>query len=558
MVGLAACMALHSCTRGAAGADAAVAGFAVLLLALGPVLSVVAGAEWFCNHNMPWEQCEKYLPSERLALEGFMEGLGRAPLPPSGEFQGRGIVMSGGAMHVLQALANLRIIREFHGSSMPVEFWHAFELSETHCAALKTWGAECRSIRLPGVYRQYETVLPAIMLSSFRHILWMDTDITPLLPPERLFETERYKTEGALFWPDHWGAGCEQFGATAWPSHVLWHLLDLPYDRSSASYVAEHEPGHMLVDKERHWLPLCLANYLASRDFFTRVMHGYKDVFRIAWLKMNATNWLSPERPGLLGMSSDADGKFFGPQMLHFWPADDELGSGERGRPLPIYIHQKKKPGRCWNDVLTFPAPLGDCVPFRITQISFSVRHDTMQVWGVSTSHPRLLETLHAVEDLWERGWAQARQTFLDAPSMPLEELVKTLGVEKGPRVSKSDLAQVLSEERQHRFATDPASRRGGFVALGGVWDLAYSNGFHATYEIDEQGQVLVRGNVDGTGFGQLYANSSRGFTHVLYGVHSAGKFEVLRLTPQGTIDSEHWVGTFLCCTAEGRRREER
>ena len=79
--------------------------------------------------------------------------------------------------------------------------------------------------------------------------------------------------------------------------------------------------------QERHWKPICLANYMASRDFFTRVLHGYKDrsvaassvwnrlvsyataaelascqdVFRLAFLKLNASNWLSPVRPGLVG-----------------------------------------------------------------------------------------------------------------------------------------------------------------------------------------------------------------------------------------------------------------
>eukprot|EP00443_Scrippsiella_acuminata_P097259 CAMPEP_0115650636 /NCGR_PEP_ID=MMETSP0272-20121206/41128_1 /TAXON_ID=71861 /ORGANISM="Scrippsiella trochoidea, Strain CCMP3099" /LENGTH=528 /DNA_ID=CAMNT_0003088361 /DNA_START=9 /DNA_END=1593 /DNA_ORIENTATION=- len=514
----------------------------LLLLPLMLLLVIVAetaagsGGQWFCNHNMPWEECEQYLPAERLALQSFLRGLDRAPLPLAGEFQGRGIVMSGGPGHVMQALANLRVIRVKHASKIPVEFWHAFELSNTHCEALREWGATCRSIRLPGVYPEYQTVLPAIMLSSFRHVFWIDTDITPLVAPERLFESEAYKRAGALFWPDHWGAGCKRFGATAWANHVTRHLLDLPYDRDVLTHIAaEHEAGHLLVDKDRHWRPLCLANYLASRDFFTRVMHGYKDVFRLAWNKLNASNWLSPARPGLMGLFSEAEGKFFGPQMVHFWPTPGEFGPGEQGRPVPLYLHQKKKPGRLGNEILSFSTPLGDCVPFRITQVAFSVQdQDDVEVWDIDRSQPALLGDLTAVEDLWEIGWADARRRFVDTTQMPTLDLAQTLAVEKSRKVSIAELAQVLSHERWLRSAGRVAAAVGG---LDGVWDLTYSSGIRAIYHISTTGAVRAEGKLDGVGLGQLYRNRSSGFEFVLYGVHSSGKFELARLSLDGRLE---------------------
>ena len=89
-----------------------------------------------------------------------------------------------------------------------------------------------------------------------------------------------------------------------------------------------------MCQQERHWRSICLAYYLASRDFFTQVLYGVKDhstttafaygifnfcawssfvhqddvsmllrqdVFRLAFLKMNASSWVSPARPGLVG-----------------------------------------------------------------------------------------------------------------------------------------------------------------------------------------------------------------------------------------------------------------
>ena len=82
---------------------------------------------WFCAHSLPWDKCQTFLPSERAALQNFLEELGKTPLPPaaSGDprndtgvapFAGRGVVMSGGKPHVLMALANLFVLREVLGS----------------------------------------------------------------------------------------------------------------------------------------------------------------------------------------------------------------------------------------------------------------------------------------------------------------------------------------------------------------------------------------------------------------------------------------------------------
>ncbi|CAE7394496.1 unnamed protein product, partial [Symbiodinium sp. KB8] len=117
---------------------------------------------------------------------------------------------------------------------------------------------------------------------------------------------------------------------------------------------------------ERHWKPICLANYMASRDFFTRVLHGYKDVFRLAFLKLNASNWLSPVRPGLVGGFLH-NGLYFPAALVQFWPAGDLFGTGPHGRHIPLYIHQKKVPGNIWMDILTFDTPMGRCISYQLT-----------------------------------------------------------------------------------------------------------------------------------------------------------------------------------------------
>lgn len=380
----------------------------------------------YCSDGLPWDECRKYLHSERRALASFLAQLEKERTPPPGSaaMQGRGIVMSGGPGHILMALANLEVLRRVHNSSLPVEFWHAFELAEPHCEALAALGASCRELQVPGVYPEWQTTTPAILSSSFREVLWLDADVTPLVAPERLFETERYRSTGALFWPDLWGLGCNnKWGATAWPEHVNWHLLGLRHNSSDIHCVAEHEAGHLLVDRARHWKPLCLANYLATRDFFARVMHGYKDVFRFAWLKLGASNWLSSARPGLVGAVL-RDGRFLGPHLVHFWPPGDVQlgGAGSSGRPEPLYVHQKKKPGRIWHELASFTAPLGECPPlYSVGPFRAGTGGDS-ELWLLAERHPALLGRLRAVEDAWEQGWSDARGRLRADPRTPLEQ----------------------------------------------------------------------------------------------------------------------------------------
>lgn len=362
---------------------------------------------WFCSHDMPWEECQKYLPSESWALQGFMSALEAGNEPPARAFQGRGIVMSGGPHQLLQALANLHILRHALGSELPVEFWHAFELLDSHCEALAKYGAKCRTLRSPGVYPHWQTTTPAILSSDFQEVLWIDTDITPLLKPERLFETEAFRRDGALFWPDLWGAECAVWGQTAWEGHVARHLLDVDYNRSEPQCMHEHEAGHFLIDKARHWKPLCLANYLATRYFFTRVLWGYKDVFRFAWLKLRASAWFGPLLPGLVGARLYGE-KFQAVSLVHFWPSGDELGEGTAGRPVPLYIHQKKVPFSIWQDVVTFNRSLGQCVNYQLAP--FVPAESGAERWHIGRTDPQLADWMSELDHIWNEVYMAAKE----------------------------------------------------------------------------------------------------------------------------------------------------
>ncbi|CAK0846966.1 unnamed protein product [Prorocentrum cordatum] len=236
--------------------------------------------------------------------------------------------------------------------------------------------------------------------------------------------TQEFRREGALFWPDLWGMECPDWGQTAWAGHVAWHLLGMRHDASDVHCTQEHEAGHLLIDRERHWRPLCLANYLASRDFFTRVLWGYKDVFRLAWLKLGASSWYSPVRPGLVGVVTD-DGRFFGTILAHFWPAGGAFGEGAPGRPVPLYLHQKKVPGRMWHDIVTFDVPLGGCPDYRGGKPFYAEEHGA-RLWSIQETDAALAEQLALLDAAWDLFFSSALRAF-----------------EQDPRMSEADVARL-------------------------------------------------------------------------------------------------------------------
>jgi len=434
-------------------------------------------AKWFCNHDFPWENCQRHLPSEHAAMRNFLNELDHINMPQPGSFTGKGIVMSGGEGHVLQALANLEVIRRLHGSELPVEFWHAFELSDAHCEALAQRGAACRELVVPGVYPKWQTTLPAIMSSSFRDVLWIDTDITPLFPPDLLFDTEAYLREGALFWPDLWGMGCMSWGQTAWPHHVAWHLLKLTHNSSDYHCYQEHEAGHLLVNKERHWRPLCLANYLGSRDFFQRVFHGYKDVFRFAWLKLNASNWYGSVRPGIVG-GWLPNGQYMPMGLVHFWPSGDEFGSGPNGRPIPLYVHQKKVPGNLMQEVLIFKAPLGECVPYGLQPINPDM--NVVDIWDIPRNDPPLETTLAVVDHIWNLGFDKGYKA-LASDARISDEQAQRLHKSRAGRPTKEfeQMAQACRcDYANNRWFTVISSMVRGFIVArpAECWDILKSD----------------------------------------------------------------------------------
>ena len=88
---------------------------------------------------------------------------------------------------------------------------------------------------------------------------------------------------------------------------------------------------------------------------------------------------------------------------------------------------------------------------------------------------------------------------------------------------------------------------------------MVYSNGYRATFTINEAGVVVSSVRDGGSGTGQLVestdANCPGSPCARLEGIFALGKYELLTLENSNLIKLKHWQdpNTF-CCTGEGTK----
>jgi FkbM family methyltransferase len=208
--------------------------------------------------------------------------LAKVPSYPAGAYNGRGVVICGGGTRYFPlAWVCIRMLRQV-GCNLPIELWHygPGEIDSKMAALVRPFGVRCvdaNEVRKTHPMRNplgWELKSYALLHSSFREVLLLDSDNVPVKNPEYLFETPEYRSMGAVFWPD--------YGSLS-PRRAIWRHCGIPYRQES-----EFESGQMLVDKERCWRAANLAWwYNDHSEFYYRYIHGDKDTFHMAWRKLN-------------------------------------------------------------------------------------------------------------------------------------------------------------------------------------------------------------------------------------------------------------------------------
>ncbi|KIW04785.1 uncharacterized protein PV09_03973 [Verruconis gallopava] len=186
-------------------------------------------------------------------------------------YKGIGVITVAGGEYYGPAIVGINLLRQT-GSTLPVEVflasWDEYEaaLCEDTLPAL---GAKCVVIddylkpqqesgadskSNGGLHvTHYQLKALALILSSFQHVLYIDSDSIPLVDPEQeLFSSEAYMTTGLVGWPDFWQSSEHpRFYEIAGLGETFPN--DLPASTSEA--------GQLLLNKVVHLKTLLLAAY---------------------------------------------------------------------------------------------------------------------------------------------------------------------------------------------------------------------------------------------------------------------------------------------------------
>lgn len=217
------------------------------------------------------------------------DGLSRLPCPED-RFDGRGIVIAaGGTMLLVNAWVTINMLRRC-GCELPIQCWYLGEneYSKDWADLAAPLGVEC--VDAHKVRREHagkweygharlhgwELKPYAITHCPFEEVLFLDADNMPVVDPTFLFDTPEYQDAGCIFWPDFGRLNRER---------QAWQVFgNVPYRDEP-----EVESGQIVINKRQCWQCLMLVHWFMqnSNNFYFNHVHGDKEVFHLAWRKLN-------------------------------------------------------------------------------------------------------------------------------------------------------------------------------------------------------------------------------------------------------------------------------
>ncbi|RLN48835.1 hypothetical protein BBJ29_005856 [Phytophthora kernoviae] len=218
-----------------------------------------------------------------------------------------GIVMVVYPKLIASAYATIKTLRDVLGCRLPIEIW--FRRAEMNGYAgsfkpLETLAADNATSFI--TFHEitdwhavgFGTKVFAIYNSHFERVLFLDADNAPTRDPAFLFESQEFVDTGAVFWPDFWLPTRTIFNVHS--QSLVWELLDIPFVN-----MFEQESGQLLIDRRRHTEALELVKFYTFHrpSLFDnmKLVHGDKDLFRFAWLKLDAPFHMIQAAPAIAG-----------------------------------------------------------------------------------------------------------------------------------------------------------------------------------------------------------------------------------------------------------------
>lgn len=360
-------------------------------------------SSWNASSTSDFISCQKAILLLNQDVKNFVHSL---PEFKKGYSSEKGIVMSSKRSELKLVYATVGVIRDFFSSILPIEVFVAkwdigecqriLESSQVSCKT-PIFGADENGPR-----SRFGWKVLAILQSSFKKILWLDTDCIPLVNPGKLLENEDFSRHGAVFWPDLTGNQCNPQDVSIWPSGssegALWNTFNIKFDFKNWKHVQEMESGQMLIDSEAFYSALKLTYFLTEHGIFQQFAYGDKEAFRWSWLILDQSYFFA-DYPALASYHLAFDRFSKQCYRLHYL------------RGNPVFLHGKKrsrKDSKCGYDSVNVrnlkvasierdssACARGICynsVSFFCSEMTFFYANNTEMVKS----------TVLDIEDLWE------------------------------------------------------------------------------------------------------------------------------------------------------------
>ncbi|MBE9069695.1 hypothetical protein IQ260_23905, partial [Leptolyngbya cf. ectocarpi LEGE 11479] len=152
-----------------------------------------------------------------------------APAPPLGDFSGKGFIVCAGGPYLESAYVVVRLLRHY-GATLPIEIWHAGEDEVPawarpafieHDATFHDIMDYCQNRPLKQM-RGFPIKTAAILKTRLREVMLIDADCFPVCNLEFLFESQEYKDNKAVFFPDYQRH-------ILLPDRPVWDYVGMPY-----------------------------------------------------------------------------------------------------------------------------------------------------------------------------------------------------------------------------------------------------------------------------------------------------------------------------------------
>ncbi|KAG7392034.1 hypothetical protein PHYBOEH_006510 [Phytophthora boehmeriae] len=218
-----------------------------------------------------------------------------------------GIVMVVYPKLIASAYATIKMLRDVLGCRLPIEIWFRRAEMNGHAGSFKPLEAlaadnETSLITFHEITDWHAvgfgTKVFSIYNSHFERVLFLDADNVPTRDPTFLFESQEFVDTGAVFWPDFWLPTRTIFNVHS--QSLVWELLDMPFVN-----MFEQESGQLLIDRRRHTATLELVKFYTFHrpSLFDnmKIVHGDKDLFRFAWLKLGSPFHMIQAAPAIAG-----------------------------------------------------------------------------------------------------------------------------------------------------------------------------------------------------------------------------------------------------------------